>query len=54
MISYLALSPLNEAWAQVTGEVAEYVEVECDGSWDDAADELIRRLHDAGVENGQA
>lgn len=38
----------------MTGEVAEYVEVECDGSWDDAADELIRRLHDAGVENGQA
>eukprot|EP00435_Cladocopium_sp_Y103_P053312 s303_g17.t1 len=34
---------------QVSGDVPGYVEVECRGGWDQAAEELIQKLRDAGV-----
>ncbi|CAK9081734.1 unnamed protein product [Durusdinium trenchii] len=40
---------------QASGDLAEYVEVErpSDQSWDAAADELLQKLHEAGVQKGQ-
>jgi hypothetical protein len=38
----------------VSGDVPGYVEVECRDGWDQAAEELIQKLRDAGVEEGQA
>ena len=38
---------------KVSGDVPGYVEVEC-RSWDQAAEELIQKLRDAGVQEGQA
>jgi len=34
--------------------VPGYVEVECRDGWGQAAEELIQKLRDAGVEEGQA